>query len=232
MYLGCGVTFRFGVRFVELVTTPSLDVQRCETLVDQSLAGDPTAIERLVEYLWPIWLEMVRTNRNMSALRRSEDDVRNVATRLVEKIARRGGRNLELFVAWRARHPDKDFGDWLRIVTANVVRDYVREHRGPSRSSGNDVSVKRLLNEFSLRATPDNVESVDSPFTPLQTARELCEFAERRLPADQLGALTLWLQGATFGDIGERLGVSEDEGRRRLRAAVAMLRRHFTAERD
>jgi DNA-directed RNA polymerase specialized sigma24 family protein len=215
-----------------VVANPSFDVRLCETLVEQSLAGDPTAVERLVEYLWPIWLEMVRTNRNMSALRRSEDDVRNVATRMVEKIARRGRRNLELYVLWRERHPGKDFGDWLRIVTANVVRDYVREHRGPSRSGGDDVSVKRLLNEFSLRGIADDEQVLDPPLTPIQTARELCEFAERRLPAEQLGALTLWLQGATFGDIGDELGISEDEGRKRLRAAVAMLRRHFTAERD
>ena len=215
-----------------VVAVPSFDVRLCERLVEQCLEGDPTAVERLVSYLWPIWLEMVRTSRNMSALRRSEDDVRNVATRMVEKIARRGGRNLELYVAWRQRHPSKDFGDWLRIVTANVVRDYVREHRGPSRSPSDALSVKRLLNEFSMRTTLGDEQMHEPPFTPLQTARELCEFAERRLPADQLGALTLWLQGATFEDIGTELGITEDEGRKTVRAAVAMLRRHFAAERD
>ena len=213
------------------MAAPFIDVRLCESLVARSLQGDGKALRSLLEYLWPIWLEMVRTSRKLSMVRRSEDDVRNVAARLVEKFARRGGRNLALFVGWKERHPGKDFGDWFRIVTANVVRDYQREHRAVSRASRDDIGAKRLLNEFSM-LVPHDEPIVRPPFTPTQTARELCEFAERRLSADQLGALTLWLQGATFGDIGATLGVSEDQGKKTLRAAVAILRRHFTADHE
>src|SRR6185436_1549468 len=80
------------------VSALSLDVRLCHELVERSLAGDQRAATSLVEYLWPRWLEMVRTNRSMSVLKQSDDDVRNVATRLVEKITRRNGQSLELFV--------------------------------------------------------------------------------------------------------------------------------------
>ena len=66
-----------------MVAVPPLDVRLCERLVACILAGDRRALERLVEYLWPIWLEMVRTSRHLSGLRRSEDDVRDVAAVMV-----------------------------------------------------------------------------------------------------------------------------------------------------
>jgi hypothetical protein len=64
--------------------------------------------------------------------------------------------------------------------------------------------------------------------TAAQTARQLLEFAREHLPEDQLGALMMWLEGATFEEIAEELGLGEPEAARKTqRAAVAALRRHF-----
>jgi hypothetical protein len=48
------------------------------------------------------------------------------------------------------------------------------------------------------------------------------------LPPDQWAALMAWIDGASFAEIEEQLGVREPDGRRKLvRAAIAVLRRHF-----
>jgi DNA-directed RNA polymerase specialized sigma24 family protein len=197
-----------------------------EALALRAASGEPAARQKLVELLWPAWLEMVRSSRNMGTLGRSDDHVREVATRLAEKMARPGARELRLYPAWRKRHPEKTFMDWIRIVTKNVIRDYVRQRHGPTRMPRSEVSSKRLLNEFAAASTLDKLGEWP-PITPTQTARELVEFARRQLPLEQLQVLSSWLEGASFESIAEEFALTPAEARKLLRAGVATLRRNF-----
>src|SRR5262249_12915422 len=151
-------------------------------------------------------------------LARSDDEIRNVLTKIVDKLGRDGGRALRLYGTWRERHTDKTFEDWIRIVTSNVVRDHVRESMVDA-ASYEEPSVKRLLNEFATSAALPQL-AVRPAFTAAQTARELFEFAERKLAPDQHRALVLWVEGASFPEIGAELGLpSEDDAGKLVRAA-------------
>jgi DNA-directed RNA polymerase specialized sigma24 family protein len=208
----------------------TLDVARCEALADRAAGGDASAWSALAERLWPALHAFVRTSRSLGALRRSEDDVQDVATKLLERLGGREGRSLQLHRAWRARHPDKTFADWLRIAAANVARDHVRAKRGGRPAADGLPSVKRLLNEF---ASSPALESLGArpPITAAQTARQLLDFARTHLPKPQLAALEAWLEGAGFPDIQRDLGLrTPDEASKLVRAATAVLRRRFVGD--
>jgi DNA-directed RNA polymerase specialized sigma24 family protein len=207
------------------VTAESMDLRLCEDLARKGSAGDRQACHDLVEHLWQSWVEMVRTNRSMGPLADSEDHVHNVVARLIDRLGQPGG-GLRRYPSWRESHPDRTFADWMRIVTANLVRDYVREQLGPRRSSASGPSPKRLLNEFTLYCSVEEL-GVRPPITLAQTARELMDFARSRLSPTQCRALELWLEGIEFGQIDQELGLAEGQARKLLRAGVATLRRHF-----
>jgi DNA-directed RNA polymerase specialized sigma24 family protein len=204
-----------------------VDVAHCETLAELASRGDSKAWTAMVERLWNPLHRIVRTSRSMGGAR-SEDDIRDVLTRLFSKLGARNGRGMQLYVTWRARHPDKTIEDWLRIVVKNVMRDRARRALG-ARGPADEPSVKRLLNEF---AASPAIETLGRrpPMTAAQTARQLLEFARSHLPVAQLEALTRWLDGGSFEDIEDECGLSPNEARKLVRAAVAVLRRRFATD--
>lgn len=206
-----------------------IDPALCEPLIEKVARGDQAAWQALIEHLWPALFNIVRSNRVMGPLAKSEDQIRDVLTRLIDKLGKQEARALTLYGPWRARHADKTFEDWIRIVTSNVVRDHVREVMGDA-AVFEGPSVKRLLNE--LASSPALAElSVRPPITNAQTARELFELARRRLPEDQWRGLVLWVEGASFEEIGAELGsVGEEAAAKLVRSAVAVLRRAFAGE--
>lgn len=203
-----------------------IDVAFCASLARLGATGDVAARNELGSYLWPHWLDMLKGSRSLGALARSEDHVLDIATQLFAKLNEQQGHVLELYVQWQAEHHESDFGDWIRIVTANCARDYVRGQLGARTTAEGEPSPKRLLNEFVLAPTREE-QGVRPPFTEEQTARELLEFAAKRLPEGHVVALSTWLEGGTFEEIEHALGLTAGQGRRLLRAAVAVLRRQF-----
>jgi DNA-directed RNA polymerase specialized sigma24 family protein len=207
---------------------PAFDAGVAETLALRIAAGDTDAFEPLVAMLWPEWLAIVRASRTMGRRGRSDDDVRDVASRLLARLKQDDFRALRLYRDWRERHPDKTFHDWLRIVAANATRDFVRERRAAIRGEGlsEDLSASGLLNEFT-RWQPFERLGVRPPVTAAQTARELLDFAERRLPSAQREALRAWLEGATFEEMDAGEGRAPGSAKKLVRAAIATLRREF-----
>jgi DNA-directed RNA polymerase specialized sigma24 family protein len=201
-----------------------VDLAECEVLAHRAADGDTAAWTLVVERLWPCLHRIVQTNRSMGGAK-SEDDVRDVLTKLLAKLGGRGGRGLKLYATWHARHPDKTFEDWLRIVVKNAIRDHARQALGAHTPAG-EPSIKRLLNEF---AASPALESLGArpPMTVAQTARQLLEFSRTFLPEGQYRSLTAWLQGESFEEIGTDCGVDPEEARLLVRAAVAVLRRQF-----
>lgn len=202
-----------------------IDDEYCRSRATRAAEGDAQAARELVEYLWPRWLEAVKKSRSLGSLARSEDVVHDVVARLVEKLTRDDGRALRSYASWQERHGGKTFSDWIRIVTKNVVRDYARERLGP-RESNDEPSVKRLLNEFANSSALEQL-GARPPFTAAQTARELLEFASKRLAVEQAQVLEAWLAGSDFDEIGRDLGVDPEQARQRLRSGIAVLRRYF-----
>lgn len=208
------------------MTEATLDEELCERLVVRAVSGDAAANHALVEHLWPVWVEMVRGSRSLGEGSCTEDDLHDIVAKLVEKFSRADGRALKLFAPWSARNPGKTFADWMRIVTKNAVRDFVRKKLGPRPQSPGEASRKRLLNEFASSPLLEEL-GVRPPLTAAQTARELLEFASARLSAADLRILAAWLEGSSFDEIADNERLSSDETRKVVRAAIATLRRHF-----
>jgi DNA-directed RNA polymerase specialized sigma24 family protein len=205
-----------------MVTGTELDETLCEELAARALAGDAIASRRLVEVLWPWLMVFVRSNRSMRSRADREDEVRNVVTQIVEKLLRR----LSTYPGWRTTNREKSIADWLRILSKNAIRDYLRERLGPRPAPGEEPSAKRFLNDFtSWEQLEERGER--PPRTLAETVRELLEFASAQLPAAQVSALARWLEGADATEIGEALSVPSAEAQRLVRAAVATLRRQF-----
>lgn len=205
------------------------DVAWCEARAARGAQGDGMACRELVEHLWPHWIELLRSQRSLGPLARSEDHVHNVALRMVAKLSDPASPGIAQYPAWREHNPEKTFEDWTHILLANLVRDYVREELGPRTPNSDLPSVKRLLNELSWSPVAEEI-GIRPPFTAHQTARQLVEFARNRLLEPQVRALSLWLEGASFEELDGLLGLPAGQGRKHLRAAVAALRRHFGGE--
>lgn len=197
-------------------------------LADRIAAGEAELFPTLVEQIWEPCLRLVGGSRAMRGLQAGEDDVREVATRVLTRLSRDEHRALRLYGPWQAANLDKSFADWLKILVANVVRDFAREQRGSEQlQMPGEPSVKRLLNHFASTLPLDELGARPA-MTDAQTARELLEFAKHHLRADQLGALERWLEGSTFDDIAASQALDHADGARKLvRSAVATLRRKF-----
>ena len=213
------------------LTSAPLDDPQWQSLVARAAAGDAPARRTLLERLWPVWTEMVRSSRSMGSFARSDDHVDAVVGTLIEKIARPDGRALRRYLDWQAAHGEQTFADWIRIVTKNAVRDYLRDQLGTGKpAQAGEPSVKRLLNEFTVSPAAAEERGHRPPVTAAQTARELLEFAASRLPEGHLRALRQWLDGTSFEEIGRAEGEPSAVARRKVRAGIAVLRRHFAAD--
>lgn len=211
------------------MTISALDHPTLEVLARQAANGDRNAQGLLVQALWPVWRNLVLASRSMGSMAHSIEHVDNVVGKLVEKFGRAEGHAVRRYIEWRKVHGEQTFADWMRIVTKNEIRNYVRQQLGTGRIPTGELSVKRLLNE--LAVSPLGAERGIRPnFTAEQTARELLHFAASRLPSGQLRALQLWLSDSSFVDIGRELGCSEKEAQDRVRAAKETLRRHFAGK--
>jgi DNA-directed RNA polymerase specialized sigma24 family protein len=209
----------------------AIDAVLCEGLARRAVGGDDRAWQDLAGHLWAPCLRIVGKSRAMRNFGASQDHVSNVVTNLFGKLRDDGARGLKLYEPWRARNPAKSFDDWLRIVLANAIRDYVRDHAGESpEAERKELSVTRLLNQFTTSGALEEIGERPA-MTAAQTARQLLTYAGRHLPEDQCRALMLWIEGSSFEEVGVELGLGDAEAaRRQVRAAVAVLRRRFVGE--
>ncbi len=196
-----------------------------EGLIARALGGHESAWMRLLGILWERVETRVAHSRRMGQLR-SADDRREVVSRVFARLRRNDLRALRTFPAWRARNRDKTFDDWLAIVVANVIRDYVTERLGDVDDAGR--GLKRLIH--TLADTLDGAEGREPRLRPAITntiaAAELLAFARVALPVDQLAVLTRWLAGDDFAEIAAAQGCADAAAARAtLRAALARLRR-------
>lgn len=208
------------------------DLAALAAYVPRVVGGDAAAWKELVARLEPHLIPLLRRSRTLGPLRDSIDDCRAVMISVLERLRKENYRGLRLFQPWADANPGKDFGDWIRIVTANLARDHVSARLGGAAGSGDeDVRLnKRMLNTLaSLLPADDDYRLAFRPsMTNVQLARELLEYAARALERTQLGALRRWMAGASFDEIAGELGLPAPRDADKLvRAALARLRRHF-----
>jgi len=199
--------------------------------VPRVVGGDGAAWRELVTRLEPLLIELLRRSRTLGPMRHNVDDCRAVMTSVLERLSKDDYRGLRLFRPWADAHPEKDFGDWIRIVTVNLARDHVSSRLGAEpRAEDGERLNKRMLNTLASRLPAGDDERIG--FRPLMTeaqhVRELLEYAARSLDPDQFRALRSWMDGASFAELAAELGlVGPRDADRLVRAALARLRRHF-----
>ena len=199
--------------------------------VPRVVGGDASAWKELVVRLEPLLIELLRRGRTLGPLRHSVDDCRAVMISVLERLSKDDFRGLRLYLPWAEVNPDKDFGDWIRIVTVNIARDHMSARLGDAARSDDGPQLnKRMLNTLaSLLPTDDDYRLAFRPsMTNLQMARELLEYAARSLESTQLRALRRWMDGASHDEIaGELELASPRDADKLVRAALARLRRQF-----
>ena len=206
----------------------SLGPDDLERVAARLVGTEDPAWPGFVEALWPDLTRLVRASRSMGPLGRSDDHVHDAALRVLERLGSDGCRALRLYPAWRDAAPGRAFGDWLRIVTANVVRDYVREKVGrPTDGARVETTTnKRLVDSLAEMLPTEDDLGTRPPLTAYHTAREVLAYARDHLPAAQLDALGGWLGGETFDEIAAKHELpSADAASKLVRAALAVLRR-------
>lgn len=201
-------------------------------LLEHARSVEDRAWRELMEVLWPELLRLARASRAMTALAASDDHLRNVVLLVFEKLGKDGCRAARLHLPWLDAHPGKTLRDWLRIVTANVARDYVRATTGRGEARGALPIDKRLLSSLAtLLPDDDELRPVGMlSATSSLAAMELARHAEEHLPPEQTTALRAWLGGASFDEVAAALGAADEAAAKRtLRAAIAALRRYASA---
>ncbi|HEU4732232.1 MAG TPA: hypothetical protein VFT22_30265 [Kofleriaceae bacterium] len=206
---------------------PEITMNQDDEILRQVLRGDQVAWMRLFSRHGPVVERIARTNRSMGSYRESEDDVRNVMTRVFERLRRDDYRALRTFYGWRDQNPNKTFPDWLTIVTVNVIRNYISAKLGARNKGG--TSIKQLINTLADALPPDGGKLSTRPhITTKEAAQRILEFARDHLANDQFSVLAAWLAGTSFGDMVSEIQLTDAKtAERLLRAALARLRRQF-----
>ena len=199
--------------------------------VPRVVSGDGAAWHELVAELEPLLIRLLRRSRTLGPLRNNLDDCRAVMVNVLERLKKDDCRGLRLFQPWVEANPGKNFGDWIRIVTANMARDHVSSRLGEAKCADDEAPLnKRLVHTLaSLLADGDDQRLAYQPSsTHVQLARELLDHAARELEPAQFTALRRWLEGVTFEELAGELGLSAPrDAEKVVRAALARLRRQF-----
>lgn len=198
-----------------------------EDTVNRVLRGDPAAWMSLFAKYAPVVTAIARTNHSMGSYRTSEDDVRNVMAQVFERLRRDDYRALRTFAPWRDKNPSKVFGDWITILTVNVIRNYITAKLGAPRAD--QSSAKQLVNTWATALDLDGDGPLVRPhMTTRETAHQILEYAREHLAEDQLAALAGWLEGNSFDELARELALSDARAADKLvRSALAKLRRQF-----
>ncbi len=212
------------------------DLSTLATYVPRVVGGDGAAWQELAVQLEPLLIKLLRRSRTLGPLRHNVDDCRAVMISVLERLKKDDYRGLRLFAPWAAANPGKDFGDWIRIVTANIARDHVSSRLGHAERGEDEPPLnKRMLHTLASLLPGD--EDRRLAFRPLMTheqlARELLEYAERALDPAQFEAMRRWMDGTSFAELAAELGLATPRDAEKLvRAALARLRRQFGDQDD
>src|SRR5262249_36498951 len=133
-----------------LIALDDSELSSLAAFVPDVIAGDEIAWQELAARLEPQLLKLLGRSRILGPMRHSVDDCRAAMTNVLTRLNKDALRGLRLSPPWIDANPKKTFGDWIRIVTANMARDHVSSRLG----GGN----KRLVNTLAslLPADDDN----------------------------------------------------------------------------
>ena len=188
-----------------------------DELIDALLAGRDSAWPAFVALAHPI---VVTTCKKRGYDRTDEDASREVAVRVIERLAANEFAALAAYAQARAKYPDMRFARWLGVLTHHAYVDHVRAR--PEVHRARDAGGRRLA-RTELVQLADGHAVHEPRYEPdlVRVMRLLADFP----PVDRQ-ALVLWLAGHSSDEIAARLGLpSGDDASRILHATRQRLRR-------
>ncbi|MCC6903276.1 MAG: hypothetical protein IT377_30165 [Polyangiaceae bacterium] len=191
-------------------------------LAARASAGDRRAWHALWQLLEPrIWAMSGRWQL-AGPLCQSADDRREIVLRVMAKLRHAGFRRLRAFAESAGATSDAAFVAWLTAVTTRVAIDAQRAH--PEHVGRTDRA--RWVDLVPLDDAPPPLTERD--LTAHATVLRVLEHARNELTADQLTALSMWLEGESNDAIARRLNATTpQDAQRTLRAALKRLRDRF-----
>ncbi len=183
-------------------------------LVESTIAGDARAWQELWRTVHPMLWAITGLWRLVSCLCRSDEDRRNIVVRVMGQLHEDRFRRLRLFRDSCARRGESSFRAWLATVAARSAISYARAHR-PAES----------IASLSMELPPADP-------TAALLGRDLLDRARNHLRADQLDALSLWLDGWDHAEIALKLGLGQRSLADQLvRSGLKRLRDRFAEDR-
>lgn len=197
-----------------------------DDLISQVIAGDTAAWHRLWSAVQPTVWAITGNWRITGAVSRREEDRKNIAVDVMERLRADDCRRLRAYLDGARRRPGSSFKAWLATVTARAAIDYVRAH--PEFDDGRGTNREPRWFRVVPTANVDAGAATDRDPVLRATAHELLDRARRDLEPKQLSALAHWLEGRSHDEIASRLSLADGgEADRLVRAALKRLRDRF-----
>jgi DNA-directed RNA polymerase specialized sigma24 family protein len=191
-------------------------------LAARVLEGDTSAWHALWQRVEPrIWSVSGRWQLT-GPLCKSADDRREIVLRVMAKLREGGFRRLRAFLQSTGGKSEAAFVAWLTTVATRVAVDHLRSH--PEHVGRSERA--RWVSLVPIDDVPPIMTERD--LVGHATALRVLERARAELSAEQLMALSLWLDGESNEVIATRLGAPSPEvAHRVVRSALKRLRDHF-----
>lgn len=201
---------------------PKVSAEGLTVLAARAAQGDRRAWHALWQALEPrIWALTGRWQLAGPLCTRA-DDRREIVLRVMAKLRHGGFRRLRAFVESAGGASDAALVAWLSAVTTRVAIDAQRAH--PEHLGRTERA--RWVSLVPLDDAPLPVAERD--LAAHATVLRVLERARDDLTAQQLTALSMWLEGESNQAIALRLGAATPEdAHRTLRAALKRLRDRF-----
>jgi DNA-directed RNA polymerase specialized sigma24 family protein len=214
-------------------------------LVREVLLGQTGAWPLLVGTITPQIVAIVRSHPSMreKKLAGLEDDVSEVTTSSLERLARDDFKNLQRFIARHAtadRESAPSFASWLYGNVDFAIRDHLRKRFGRAPRADDTGQRRPSRRDLGTLAGRLDEEPLDRAFvstlgaTKRITVAAIFEYAAKHFePADAEALRLFYLEDKSSAEIAQLLGLPDERAADKLiRKLNARLRYHFAADDD
>jgi DNA-directed RNA polymerase specialized sigma24 family protein len=208
-------------------------------LVARVLEGELEAWTALQAALDPLIVRMVRRHRDMrrKGLAEQADDIAEVRTAVLERLAAHNFQNLRTFTARLDAERSESLEGWLYGVVDYAIRDHLRKRFGrapklPAAQGGGVQPSKRDLQSYAGRLEPDSERDLMSVagVTTRLTLAEVLKFITETFAPDEVKAVQLYyMEGQGYPEIAGALALADaKQAEQLIRKLNARLRYRFS----
>lgn len=210
-----------------------------DAIIDEVVAGDPQAWPRLAELIAERIVAIARSHGQLRSrgLAGAADDIAEVQTATLERLARHDHSNLRKYVEQRDRTSGvpQSFDSWLYGAVEFVIRDHLRTRYGRARRTlrvDGPTPSKRDINSHAGMLEEEHFDATylrHLGMTARLTLAQIFAYVDETFTASEAAALRSYYEDdQSFGEIAQTLGLSgPGEAEKLIRRLNARLRYKF-----